>query len=241
MLKRTLYIFLIGFIVNTTLFASANISEKEIVRAIKGGVATTKKLLKKIPIDYISPNDDTLLHYAVRFRKPEVVEYLVNQKIPLSRKGGLFYGTALEEAIYYGHLGIASYLIDKGTYLNIRDKYGQTALHIAAKRGYLDIVEQLLAHGASKSIADNSGRTPYDLIPDLSWDSKRELQKLLRVNSNRRDEVRSKSIGHSASFYLGTSRVEKKRNKNIIVIDKKSKIENSDIGIDIDIQKTSRF
>ena len=241
MLKRVLYIFLIGFIVNTTLFASANISEKEIVRAIKGGVATTKKLLKKIPIDYISPNDDTLLHYAVRFRKPEVVEYLVNQKIPLSRKGGLFYGTALEEAIYYGHLGIASYLIDKGTYLNIRNKYGETALHIAAKRGYLDIVEQLLASGASKSIADNEGRTPYDLIPDLSWDSKKELRRLLRVDRSSKNEVKSKSIGHSSSFYLGTSRVEQKRNRNINIVDKKSKVKNSNFGIDIEIDKNSRF
>jgi len=240
MLRKFIYIVLVGLL-TTTLSASVKVSEKEIVKAIKGGVATTKKLLQKVPIDYMSPNDDTLLHYAVRFRKPKVVEYLVNQKILLSRKGGLFYGTALQEAIYYGHLGIASYLIDKGTYLNVTDKYGQTALHIAAKRGYLDIVEQLLAHGASKSIADNSGKIPYDLIPDLSWDSKKELQRLLRVDRNSKDEARSKSIEHSASFYLGTNRIEKKRNKNIDIIDKKSRIENSDIGIEIDIKKTSRF
>ena len=238
MLKRV-YILLI--IIAIPLLASQNsISEKEVIKAIKGGVETTKKLLKKVPIDYISPRDDTLLHYAVRFRKPKVVEYLVNQKILLSRKGGLFYGTALQEAIYYGHLGIASYLIDKGTYLNIKNKYGETALHIAAKRGYLDIVEQLLASGASKTIADNQGNIPYDLIPDLTWDSKKRLRELLKVQSTPKEEAKSKSINNEY-FYMGTGKVEKRKNNDIVIIDKKSKIKNTNFGIDIDIRRRNKI
>jgi len=241
MFRKIMFMVLVGFM-TSNLYALNKISDKEVQRAIKSGVEATKRLLIKVPIDYMSPNDDTLLHYAVRFRKPKVVEYLVNQKILISRKGGLFYGTALEEAIYYGHLGIATYLIDKGTYLNVRDKYGRTALHIAAERGYLDIVEQLLANGASKSITDNQGRTPYDLIPDLSWDSKKKLQELLRVDRPSKKRINSKSIRDNSNlFYFGHSRVEKKRNETINVVDKKSVIEDSNFGIDIDIHKSSKF
>ena len=239
MLKRISYIFLLIAIGVVWLNAKNNISDKQIVSAIKKGLPSTKKLLKKVPIDYISSNDDTLLHYAVRFRKRRVVEYLVNQKILISRKGGLFYGTALQEAIYYGYLGIASYLIEKGSLLNIQNKYGETALHIAAKNGYLDIVEQLIAQGASKSIVDSEGNTPYDLIPDLSWDSRKKLKELLRVEKSKTSK--SKSFDR-IYINIGHNRIESRKNENINVIDKKTEMDKrSNMGIDIDIKKVERF
>jgi len=239
MLKRISYIFLLIAIGVVWLNAKNNISDKQIIRAIKRGLPSTKKLLKKVPIDYINSNDDTLLHYAVRFRKRRVVEYLVNQKILISRKGGLFYGTALQEAIYYGYLGIASYLIEKGSLLNIQNKYGETALHIAAKNGYLDIVEQLIAQGASKSIVDSEGNTPYDLIPDLSWDSRKKLKELLRVEKSKTSK--SKSFDR-IYINIGHNRIESRKNENINVIDKKTKMDKrSNMGIDIDIKKVERF
>ncbi|HHH55233.1 MAG TPA: ankyrin repeat domain-containing protein, partial [Bacteroidetes bacterium] len=191
MLKKIVYTLLLIAIGVVGLHAKTKISERQIVSAIKKGLPATKKLLKKVPIDYINSKDDTLLHYAVRFRKRKVVEYLVNQKILISRKGGLFDGTALQEAIYYGHLGIASYLIEKGSLLNIQNKYGETALHIAAENGYLDIVEELISNGASKSIVDSEGHTPYDLIPNLSWDSRKKLKEVLRVEKPKTPKSKS--------------------------------------------------
>jgi len=237
-MKKKILLLAIVTLFSNLLLAKAKISEQDIIKAIKGGVESTKQLLRVVPIDYMSPNDDTLLHYAVRFRKPRVVEYLVEQKIPLSRKGGPFYGTALQEAIYYGHLGIASYLIEMGTYLNIKNKYGDTALHLAAKGGYLDIVEELLAHGASKKITNNEGKTPYDVIADLSWDSKKKLQELLKVEEPKNSKgVKSKSLNHLLYYINGHARVERRKNETINIIDKKSKIDNSNFGIEIDIQK----
>ncbi len=238
MLKKILFTILILF-VGVVYLNGAKISEREIISAIKKGVPATKELLKKVPIDYISPSDDTLLHYAVRFRKRRVVEYLVRQKILLSRKGGIFYGTALQEAIYYGYLGIASYLIDMGTLLNIRNKYGQTALHIAAQKGYLDIVEQLLEAGASKSITDNNGKTPYDLIPDLSWDSRKKLKELLRVGKIKK--IQSKSFHDFINMNRVHNGIEMRKNQTINVIDKKTKMENSSVGIEVNIKRTNRF
>ncbi len=237
MLKKILFTFLIlslGVVYGTT-----KVSEQEIINAIKRGLPATKELLKKVPIDYISPNDDTLLHYAVRFRKRRVVEYLVRQKILLSRKGGIFYGTALQEAIYYGYLGIASYLIDMGTLLNIQNKYGQTALHIAAQRGYLDIVEQLLEAGASKSIADKNGHIPYDLIPNISWDSRKKLKELLRVGKIKK--TKSKSFNDFIYMNRVHNGIEMRKNQTINVIDKKTKMNNSSVGLEVDIERSNRF
>lgn len=216
------------------------IKESQIISAIKKGVPATKKLLKKLSIDYISKKDDTLLHYAVRFRKRNVVEYLVRQKIVLSEKGGILYGTALQEAIYYGYLGIASYLIDMGTPLDIKDNNGQTALHLAVENGYLDIATQLVNAGASKRIHDANGNLPYDLIPKLLWDSRKEFQDLLRVKKIT-ETTHSRSF-NSIHFGFINNRVKIRGNENINVIDKKSKVDaQSNMGLDVDIQQVSKF
>jgi len=240
MLKKILYTLLLIAVGVVGLSAKTKISDRQIVSAIKKGLPSTKKILKKVPIDYINSTDDTLLHYAVRFRKRRVVEYLVNQKILISRKGGLFDGTALQEAIYYGHLGIASYLIGKGSLLNIQNKYGETALHIAARKGYLDTVEELIANGASKSIVDSNGDTPYDLILDLSWDSRKKLKEVLQVKKTK--TPKSKSFHDFMNMNRIHNGIEMRKNSTINVIDKKTKMDSSsNMGIDIDVKKVERF
>jgi len=240
MLKKILYTLLLIAVGVVGLNAKTKVSDRQIVSAIKKGLPTTKELLKKVPIDYINSNDDTLLHYAVRFRKRRVVEYLVNQKILISRKGGLFDGTALQEAIYYGHLGIASYLIEKGSLLNIQNKYGETALHIAARKGYLDTVEELISNGASKSIVDSNGDTPYDLIPDLSWDSRKKLKEVLQVEKAK--TPKSKSFHDFINMNRSHNGIEMRKNSTINVVDKKTKMDSrSSMGIDIDVKKVERF
>jgi len=240
MLKKVLTIFMIISIGVVQIYARSSSCPKiESIKAVKSGVPFVKKLLNKVSIDCVTSDGDTLLHYAVRFNKRKVVEYLVEHKIDLSAKGGIFYGTALEDAIYYGYLGIASYLIDRGTNLNITNMDGDTALHIASRNGYLDIIEELISAGASKNIVNRAGHLAYDEIPDLTWDSRKKLKSLLFVNSN--INKNSNHSENSGIYLLQRMLVKKRKNTDITIIDKKSKIENTDVGIDVEIERHSAF
>jgi ankyrin repeat protein len=153
----------------------------------------------------------TLLHYAVKARDFELVSFLVREKISLLAQGGAFNNTALQDAISLGYLKIAYYLIKKGTPPNLKNRYGQTALHIASSRGYLGVIKLLLANGADKYLRDKNGHTPYELIPKLTHSSTKKLKELLRVEMN----------------------IKKKNYKESIFIDKKSRLNNTHIGIQI--------
>jgi len=240
MLKKILTIFMVISIGVVQVYARSSICpKKESIKAVKSGVPAVKKLLKKVSINCVTPEGDTLLHYAVRFNKRKVIEYLVEHKIDLSAKGGIFYGTALEDAIYYGYLGIASYLIGKGTNLNIANMDGDTALHIASRNGYLDTVEELVSSGASKNILNRAGHLPYDELPNLTWDSRKKLQSLLFVNNN--INKNSNHSEHSGVDLLERMLVKKRKNTDITIIDKKSEIDNTDVGINVEIQRNSAF
>jgi ankyrin repeat protein len=235
MLKKILLIMFMLLVGISIIEAQSKITKQEVISSIKKGATSTKELLKKVPIDYYQDND-TLLHYAVQFRKKDVVELLVNRKILISRKGGIFYGTALQEAIYYGHLGIASYLLEQGSLVNITNSAGETALHIAARKGYLDMVEQLIAHGASKSMPDGDGNTAYNLIPNLSWDSRKKLQEALISEPV---HIQNNFRGYSKDII--NRNIHSTKNRNIDVIDRKSRIENSRTGIDINVNRINKF
>ena len=62
-----------------------------------------------------------------------------------------------------GYLEIAELLTSSGADVNIRDSYGNTALHWASMYGHLEIVQLLLCQGADMSIRANSGRTALDI------------------------------------------------------------------------------
>lgn len=238
MLKKFIWIITLTLMGLVTLNATGETTKNEIKNAIRGGVTSTQKLLTVVPINYYKENE-TLLHYAVQLRQRGVVQLLVESKIQISRKGGKFYGTALQEAIHYGHLGIASYLIKKGSLLNVRNSYGETALHIAAKKGYLGVVEQLVAYGASKNMVNSNGKRPYDLIPKLSWESRRGLERALAVSSE--DQPRSRSRSRSKSLNIINHNVHAIGNRNTNIIDRKTKMINSDTGININIHKINKF
>ena len=56
-------------------------------------------------------------------------------------------GSALVQAVFFGHLKIAKNLIDYGADVNV-NIHGRSLVNYAAKKGYDELVEHLLANGA---------------------------------------------------------------------------------------------
>lgn len=215
------------------------VTEKDVINAINKGVESTKKFLKKVPTYQLYKNENTILHYAVRLNKYAVVEYLVD-KVDLSNKGGIYYQTALQDAIFYGNLRIAELLITSGTNLDIKNIDGETALHIAAKYGHADIIKMLIDAGASLDIRDEEGHTPKDVLPEMMWENKKEIVQQLEVKEKEDEGIQAtqskKIIIKSTNGNINSVITIDPENKTIFgeKIDNKSNIQNSDIGIVID-------
>lgn len=67
--------------------------------------------------------------------------------------------------------------------LNMQDKYGCSALHIAAANGYSEVVEFLLANGEVEvNIADNDGWTPFHAA--VCWSRPEMMRRLVEKGAN---------------------------------------------------------
>ena len=64
---------------------------------------------------------------------------------------------AWENAIKRGDVQIVRDLIGRGMDVNARDRYGQTALMLAAHAGHREIVETLIAHRADLNVTAKFG------------------------------------------------------------------------------------
>jgi ankyrin repeat protein len=65
--------------------------------------------------------------------------------------------TAWKDAIKHGDEHTVLDLIEQGRDVNARDRYGQTALMLAAHAGYREIVETLIAHRADLNVTAKFG------------------------------------------------------------------------------------
>ena len=54
-------------------------------------------------------------------------------------------------------------LLSNGAAINYQNRYGNTALHIAAKKGNFEVVKALVEKGANTTIKNNDGKTALDL------------------------------------------------------------------------------
>lgn len=64
---------------------------------------------------------------------------------------------AWEAAVTYGNVQTARTLLAQGTDIDSRDRYGQTALMLAAHSGHREIVETLIAHRADLNVTAKFG------------------------------------------------------------------------------------
>jgi hypothetical protein len=62
----------------------------------------------------------------------------------------------------YGHIDVATFLLDGGVDPNVSNEEGQTALHWTAYGPHLEVARLLLARGAQRGVRDHHSATPLD-------------------------------------------------------------------------------
>ena len=62
-----------------------------------------------------------------------------------------------------GDIETLNYLLENGINKDVKNKHGETALHLAAGTGRINIMKQLIKFGSNKDVRDNDGWTPLKL------------------------------------------------------------------------------
>lgn len=96
-------------------------------------------------IDAATGHDyETALMIACRSKKMNMIEYLVNHGANINNSGSRDGGTPLLLSAWSQDIEAVKYLIAKGADGNVRNRYGETALHLAVKKDNLPLVEHIL-------------------------------------------------------------------------------------------------
>ena len=74
-----------------------------------------------------------------------------------------FFFLALHNASSFGHVDVATLLINYNSDVNARDNWSYTPLHEAASKGRTQLCSLLLAHGANPHLRNQDNQTPLDL------------------------------------------------------------------------------
>jgi ankyrin repeat protein len=136
-----------------------------LIRAIKNKANKCVALLLGEGVDVNNRAMDTgmtTLHYACMYGNSNMISYLVNygartDVFDFKGRPPLFY------AIMYGNLGMVSLLTNQNpAMLSVKDKEGNTALHIAMKysNDAGNIAKYLIENGISSDAKNNKGLTP---------------------------------------------------------------------------------
>ncbi|MHA1147921.1 MAG: ankyrin repeat domain-containing protein [Promethearchaeota archaeon] len=116
-----------------------------------------------------------VLAYAARKNHRDIVQYLIEKNLIDPKKDDLDYG--LEEAAYYGNLGVIKLIIDNGADVNGGDlDASENLLMTAARHDYHAIAKYILEKGANIEVRDYKGNTPLFFA---AWEGKLEMVKFL--------------------------------------------------------------
>jgi len=133
-----------------------------------GHFSLAHRLISKCPQDLHSMDDNgcTPLHIAVLAGKAEVSQLLIEHSINLDVRDTEDW-TLLHMAAYSGLFEVSRILLERHeaikSCLNMRNKQGRTALHLASRYYHPSIVALLLTFGADVKAQDKDNMTPLHL------------------------------------------------------------------------------
>ena len=133
-----------------------------------GHLCLTRRLISKCPQDLLTMDDKccTPLHIAVLAGKVEVSQLLIENPINLDIRDTEDW-TLLHMAAYKGLFEVSRVLLERHdtvkACLNMQNKKGRTALHLASRHHHSSIVELLLKFGADVKTQDDDNMTALHL------------------------------------------------------------------------------
>jgi hypothetical protein len=99
------------------------------------------------------------------------INALLNKGANINSQAAATSYTPLMYAVKASDIRTVRYLIARGANVNIVDKNGMTALHIAAINGNTELVDLLVKMGADVARLDHQGRTAAEYVPEKKVDS----------------------------------------------------------------------
>jgi ankyrin repeat protein len=143
---------------------AADYGHKEIVELLiaKGADVNAKNGSGETPLDWAKVEIAELLrkHGGKRGEKLEVEGKPTDPVAEAAKPEPPTAKTPLWKAAMFGEIEPAKQAIADGADVNVKNKYGLTALHRAACEGHRDIVELLIANGEDVNVKKDDGMTP---------------------------------------------------------------------------------
>lgn len=149
-----------------------------------GDLQSVQQSIKHFPflLSMRDSSNQTLLHIAIHFEHYDIVNFLIQQSLPINDDYNLFNMSPLLKAIKENHLDIAELLLDYGADIEaVNSQYG-TPLIYAIEHQSFEMVKILLDYGASVDTQNSQKMSP--LLKAVQYDSELIVEILLQNHAN---------------------------------------------------------
>lgn len=130
-----------------------------------GNLDAVKEAINESNINVLNVNNMSLLQEALKNKQDDIALYLIEKGINVNNQDYQGQIALHYIAVYKNDLKVARSIIQNGADIDIKDKFGNSALwtSIFNARGEYDLVKLLLENHADLKSANSAGKTPYDL------------------------------------------------------------------------------
>jgi ankyrin repeat protein len=141
-----------------------------LMHAAAFGNLETLRTLIDAGVDVNASNDSNATALLWAARNPDKARLLIERGANPNAQSKQGRTPLMIASMHGGGSAIVALLLSKGADVNVRDRFGVSALNLAAWAGHVDIMRLLLAKGADPNVADITGRSSL-LAASLSYSS----------------------------------------------------------------------